>query len=104
MMDLQHKPIQERRLFARLGHLISVALALGWYLGHTNFAADYGSAGALILILFWVYYTSLILLLGAHLTHAQTVAGGDPIVPYSYAEKVKLVRDTGVTPVKRSKR
>lgn len=78
--------------------------ALGWYLGHTNFAADYGSAGALILILFWVYYTSLILLLGAHLTHAQTVAGGDPIVPYSYAEKVKLVRDTGVTPVKRSKR
>ena len=27
-MDLQHKPIQERRLFARLGHLISVALGL----------------------------------------------------------------------------
>ena len=27
-MDLQHKPIQERRLFARLGHLISVALSL----------------------------------------------------------------------------
>jgi membrane protein len=46
--------------------------ALAWYLGRTDLAADYGSAGALVLILFWVYYTSLILLFGAELTQAQT--------------------------------
>lgn len=68
--------------------------AMGWYLGHTNFEADYGSAGALVLILFWVYYTSLILLFGAQLTHAQTVASGEPIVPEPYAERVRTVRET----------
>lgn len=70
--------------------------AMGWYLGHTNFEADYGSAGALVLILFWVYYTSLILLFGAQLTHAQTVASGEPIVPESYAERVRVVRETEI--------
>ncbi len=70
--------------------------ALGWYLGHTNFEADYGSAGALVLILFWVYYTSLIMLFGAQLTHAQTVASGEPIVPEPYAERVRVVRETDV--------
>ena len=43
---------------------------LGWYLGRTDFSADYGSAGALVLILFWVYYSSMILLFGAELTQA----------------------------------
>ncbi len=78
--------------------------ALGWYLGQTDLAADYGSAGALILILFWVYYTSLILLFGAHLTQAQTLTSGDPVIPYSYAEKVKLVRDIGPHQGVRSRR
>lgn len=46
---------------------------LGWYLGTINLKG-YGAAGALALLLMWIYYTSLILLFGAELTQvwAQT--------------------------------
>ena len=63
--------------------------ALGWYLGRADFAADYGSAGAVILILFWVYYSSMILLYGAALTQVQTESAGRPVTPESHAEFVK---------------
>lgn len=70
--------------------------ALAWYLGRTDLAADYGSAGALVLILFWVYYTSLILLFGAELTQAQTLAAGQEVLPERYAERVRKVRASDV--------
>ncbi len=59
--------------------------ALGWYLGRSNFTADYGSAGALVLILFWVYYSSMILLFGAEITQAQAEARGHQVVPQKHA-------------------
>ena len=68
--------------------------AMAWYLGRTDYAADYGSAGALVLILFWVYYTSLILLFGAELTRAQAHAAGRRIVPDRHAERVCQVRES----------
>jgi membrane protein len=63
--------------------------ALGWYLGRTDFTADYGSAGALVLILFWVYYSSMILLFGAKLTRVQAEARGLKVVPEQHAVVVK---------------
>lgn len=54
---------------------------LGWYLGRTDFSADYGSAGALVLVLFWVYYSSIILLFGAELTQAAAHLSGRAVVP-----------------------
>jgi membrane protein len=42
--------------------------ALGSYLGHTTSDDAYGAASALILLLLWVYYSSLIVLVGAFLT------------------------------------
>lgn len=62
--------------------------ALGWYLGRSNFTADYGSAGALVLILFWVYYSSMILLFGAEVTQAQAEARGHQVVPQKHARTV----------------
>ncbi len=43
-------------------------LGLSWYLGRTDFTASYGSAGALVLLLFWIYYSSMIFLLGAEVS------------------------------------
>jgi membrane protein len=62
--------------------------ALGWYLGRHDFSADYGSAGALVLILFWVYYTCMILLFGAELTEAQVEARGVALEPEGHARRV----------------
>ena len=41
---------------------------LGLYLGRSSIGSAYGPAGALVLILAWVYYASLVLLFGAEFT------------------------------------
>jgi membrane protein len=43
-------------------------LGIGLYLGNTGVASAYGAAGSLAVILIWVYYSSIILLLGAEFT------------------------------------
>ncbi|MHC5080261.1 MAG: YihY/virulence factor BrkB family protein [Planctomycetota bacterium] len=43
---------------------------LGLYLGWGIFHSVYGAAGSIVIILFWVYYSAQILLLGAEFTHA----------------------------------
>ena len=41
---------------------------IGWYLGSSAVASSYGAAGALIVLLLWVYYSIQIFLLGAEFT------------------------------------
>ena len=54
--------------------LISVGKwAIGLYLGRTAVASAFGAAGSVVLILLWVYYVSVILLLGAEFTHVHTL-------------------------------
>ena len=43
---------------------------VGWYIGTSAVASTYGAAGALIVILLWIYYSSQIFLLGAEFTKA----------------------------------
>jgi membrane protein len=60
--------------FALIGGSITAVLfstgkfALGAYIGSSKIATSYGSAGAFLLILLWVYYSSQILFLGAEFT------------------------------------
>jgi len=46
--------------------------AIGFYLRHAPIASSYGAAGSLVLILVWVYYSTLIFLLGAELTRVHS--------------------------------
>jgi membrane protein len=43
---------------------------IGWYLGQAAPSSTYGAAGALIILMFWVYYSAQIFLFGAELTKA----------------------------------
>jgi membrane protein len=43
---------------------------IGWYLGSSAVGSAYGAAGSLIVLLFWVYYSVQIFLLGAEFTKA----------------------------------
>ncbi|APX93109.1 ribonuclease BN [Halomonas sp. 1513] len=59
------------------------------YLAYTATASTYGAAGSVVVILLWVYYSSLILLFGAAFTKCHLVARGRPIVPRNSAVVVR---------------
>ncbi len=51
---------------------------IGLYLGHSAMASSYGAAGALIIVLMWIYYSAQIFLLGAELTKVYASRRGSP--------------------------
>ncbi|MBK1881240.1 YihY/virulence factor BrkB family protein [Luteolibacter pohnpeiensis] len=63
-------------------------LLLALYLGRQEAASTYGAAGALILILSWVYYSSNILLFGAEFTQVYARSKGRRIEPKPGAVRV----------------
>jgi membrane protein len=56
-----------------------------YVLGHNATISVYGSAGAVIVILLWVYYSSIILYLGAEMTQVWIKLKGRRIQPNKYA-------------------
>jgi membrane protein len=55
------------------------------YLGRRGMASSYGAAGSVVLILMWIYYSSLILLAGAEFTRVYTHQRGDRIETGKFA-------------------
>ncbi len=61
--------------------------AIGKYLGYSSIASAYGAAGSLVVLLLWVYYSSLIVLFGAELAQAYARARGVRLKPEILAVK-----------------
>ena len=61
--------------------------AIGVYIQHVSVGGAYGSAGALVVLLTWVYYASTIVLVGAELTHGLSIARGEKVKPERQAER-----------------
>ncbi|MHC2990777.1 ribonuclease BN [Pontibacter sp. HJ8] len=62
---------------------------LNIYFQHDPLADTYGAAGSLVLILVWVYYTSIIFLLGAEFTQVYSEIHDRGIEPTDTAVKVE---------------
>jgi len=79
-------------LFFVLGRTV-----IGLYLGKADPGSVYGAAGSLALVLIWVYYTSMILLLGAEFTKLWAQRYGKGIVPVkgavAYVEEERKVKE-----------
>jgi membrane protein len=54
---------------------------IGLYLGKSSVASSYGAAGSLVLLVIWVYYSSLILFAGAEFTQVYARHFGSKIQP-----------------------
>lgn len=63
--------------------------AISAYLAHTATASAYGAAGSVVLVLLWVYYSSLILLFGAAFTRTHMLQRGRAVVPRASAALVR---------------
>lgn len=69
------------------GILVTIGkFGIGLYLGHSSVGSAYGAAGSLVVLLVWIYYTSLIVLFGAELTQAYAVKRGTAIRPKAHAK------------------
>lgn len=67
---------------------ITGKFALGFYLGGSDRGSAYGAAGSLALVLLWVYYSAIILFLGAEFTESWARRGGKAIQPSPGAVRV----------------
>ncbi len=56
-------------------------MGIGYYLGSSSLGATFGTAASIIIILTWVYYTSIILYFGAEFTKIYALEYGGGIVP-----------------------
>lgn len=82
-----------------MGSAVTAALfnigkfAIGLYLGRSAVASSYGAAGALAVLLLWVYYSAMVLFLGAEFTqiyarsHGSLVEGTPPQEPERAAQR-----------------
>lgn len=61
---------------------------IGLYLGRSDPGSVYGAAGSLAVVLVWIYYSSMILLLGAEFTQVWAKNRGFPIVPVPGAVRI----------------
>jgi membrane protein len=72
--------------------LISIArLLITWYLSHSRVGVMFGTAGSLVILLLWVYYSAQIFFLGAEFTYVYSHAYG--------ARRRTLVASTEELPV-----
>ena len=55
------------------------------YISKADIGSTYGTAGSLVVILVWIYYSSIILYFGAEFTKAFAVEYGGNILPNDYA-------------------
>ncbi len=66
------------------------------YIGNSNVGNAYGTAGSLVVILLWVYFSSIILYFGAEFTKAYATVYGSSIHPNQYAVWIQQIQvETG---------
>jgi membrane protein len=68
--------------------------SITYYIGHSNLNHAYGAAGTLVVLLVWVYYSALILYVGAEFTKCYAVLYGGGIRANDYARVVQTVQVT----------
>ncbi|HYW94184.1 MAG TPA: YihY/virulence factor BrkB family protein [Bacteroidales bacterium] len=79
-----------------VGALITASLfeggraLIGLFLGNSNIGLMYGAAGSLVVILLWVFYSSLIFFFGAEITLQYANLYSRDIVPKKYAVKIEV--------------
>jgi membrane protein len=78
---------------------------IGLYVQKTGTESTYGAAGAIVILLVWIYYSSVILYLGAEFTQVYINFTGGKIEPAEYAvhvEQREIEHDAAVLPQRSS--
>lgn len=63
---------------------------IGLYLGSSSVTSTFGAAGALALLLVWIYYSAQILFFGAEFTYVYSTKFGSGVKPSDHAVKYEV--------------
>ncbi|RNI30104.1 YihY/virulence factor BrkB family protein [Rufibacter immobilis] len=63
---------------------------IGWYIGRSDFSNSYGAAGSMVVLLSWVYYSSLIIFFGAEITQEYADTFGQPVKPNHNSVRIEI--------------
>jgi membrane protein len=76
------------------GVLFSIGkVILRWLLSYSNINTLYGTSASVVLLMLFVFYSSLILYYGAAFTKVYGVHKNKPVVPMHYASHYQLITD-----------
>lgn len=89
-VDLKWKPALIGALFTAIMFSLGKYI-IGIYIEKGNPGSAFGAASSIIVILVWIYYTSIILYFGAEFTQAYAEKYGTGIAPSKYAVHTKTV-------------
>lgn len=89
-VDIKWKPALVGALFTAILFSLGKYL-IGIYIEKGNPGSAFGAASSIIVILVWIYYTSIILYFGAEFTQAYAEKYGVAIAPSKYAVHVKTI-------------
>jgi len=87
-VEIKWRDVRSGAIFTALLFMIGKYL-IGLYIQFTATGSAYGTAGSVIVILVWIYYTSAILYIGAEFTQVYAEASGSLIQPAEYAVHVE---------------
>lgn len=65
-------------------------IIIGLALGNSNIGIMYGAAGSLVVILLWVFYSSIIFFFGAEITQQYAEMYAHRITPKNYAVEIEI--------------
>jgi membrane protein len=75
---------------------------ISYYLGHSKMTTAYGTTGSIIVVLLWVYFSSMILYFGAAFTRQYAIEMGSNIYPNKYAVWVEKVEVESKKPLQQT--
>lgn len=64
---------------------------ISYYISKSNLSSMYGTAGSFVILMLWVYYSSVILYFGAEFSKCYALKFSPPIKPSEFAEIVQNV-------------
>jgi membrane protein len=68
-------------------------LVLRWLLSYSNINTVYGTSASIVLLMLFVFYSSMILYYGAAFTKMWSIHADQPIAPLHYASHYQLITD-----------
>lgn len=99
-VKIKWKDVRTGAIFTACLFLIGRFL-IGLYISTTATGSTFGAAGSLIVVLVWIYYTAVILYLGAEFTQVYAEYKGHHIEPADFAVAViqkELEKDVDTLP------